>query len=166
MYIPAWSSKYHGCMGSCPRKETHVWLVMMKAYQAVMRYSMADIQQSGLGESDFRVLEILLHKGPMPVNTLGPKVGLTPGAISIAVDRLFERELVTREESSADRRVRMVALTVKGKQLIVPVFKRHAAAMARVFAELDETQLETFEALLKKVGYRAEALRTEPESSS
>jgi len=149
-------------MGSCPRRETHVWLVMMKAHQAVMRYSMADIQQSGLGESDFRVLEILLHKGPMPVNTLGPKVGLTPGAISIAVDRMYERELVTREESAEDRRVRIVALTKKGKDLIVPVFEKHAAAMARVFAELSEAEYEQFEMLLKKVGYRAEALRSEP----
>jgi hypothetical protein len=27
-----------------------------------------------LGDSDFRVLEVLLHKGPLPVNSIGPKV--------------------------------------------------------------------------------------------
>lgn len=148
-------------MSECLREETHVWLVMMKAYQAVMRYSMADIHGSGLGESDFRVLEILLHKGSMPVNTLGPKVGLTPGAISIAVDRLFDRELVTREECLTDRRIRIVALTAKGKHLIAPVFQRHEEAMARVFSELNEAELKQFEALLKKVGFRAGELRSE-----
>jgi hypothetical protein len=43
------------------------------------------IGRTELGDSDFRVLEALLHKGPLPVNTLGPKVWLTPGSISVAV---------------------------------------------------------------------------------
>jgi hypothetical protein len=42
-----------------------------------------------LGDSDFRVLS-LLHKGPLPVNT-SPEVWLTPGSISVAVDRLVRR---------------------------------------------------------------------------
>jgi len=35
------------------------------------------------GLSAFGVLEILLHKGPLPVNTIGPIVDLTPGSISM-----------------------------------------------------------------------------------
>lgn len=143
------------------REETHVWLVMMKAFQAIMKYSLADMTRSGLCDSDFRVLELLLHKGSMPVNTLGPKVGLTPGAISIAVDRLFERELVTREEGATDRRVRMVSLTASGRALIEPMFERHAEAMARVFEELGAEELEGLEAMLKRVGRRAESLTKE-----
>jgi len=34
--------------------------------------------RAGLGDSDFRVLEVLLHKGTLPVNTIGPKVWLNP----------------------------------------------------------------------------------------
>jgi hypothetical protein len=41
--------------------------------------------EEGLGESDFRVLEVLLHKGPMPVNAIGPKVYLNPGSVSVGV---------------------------------------------------------------------------------
>src|ERR1700761_2402676 len=78
----------------------HVWLVMIKAMRALTRYAAAGIDDTGLGDSDFRVLEVLLHKGPLPVNTIGPIVGLTPGSISIAVDRLFEKHLVSRVEST------------------------------------------------------------------
>ncbi|MFC6645051.1 MarR family winged helix-turn-helix transcriptional regulator [Granulicella cerasi] len=145
-------------MAKSAREETHVWLVMMKAYQAIMKYSLADMTCSGLGDSDFRVLELLLHKGCMPVNTLGPKVGLTPGAISIAVDRLFDRELVTRVESTEDRRVRIVSLTASGRALIEPLFEKHAAAMARVFSKFNEDELMQFEAFLKTAGRQAEAL--------
>src|SRR6201986_1706994 len=114
----------------------HVWLVMMKAMRALTRYAAAGIEQTGLGLSDFGVLEILLHKGPLPVNTIGPMVDLTPGSISTAVDRLVAKGLVSRVESAEDRRVRIVALTPSGKNLIVKAFRKHAGQMRRVFSEL------------------------------
>ena len=82
----------------------HVWLVMMKAMRALTRYAAAGIEETGLGLTDFGILEALLHKGPLPVNTIGPIVDLTPGSISIAVDRLFAKGLVSRVESGEDRR--------------------------------------------------------------
>jgi len=104
------------------------------------------------------VLEVLLHKGPLPVNTIGPIVDLTPGSISIAVDRLVEKGLVSRVESAEDRRVRIVALTPRGKDLIVPAFRKHAGQMKRVFSELSPEELRVLEEALKKAGKRAAAL--------
>src|SRR6476619_3778793 len=119
----------------------HVWLVMMKAMRALTRYAAAGIEETGLGLSDFGVLEILLHKGPLPVNTIGPIVDLTPGSISTAVDRLFAKGLVTRVESSEDRRVRIIALTQRGRELIVPAFRKHSAQMKKIFSELSAEEL-------------------------
>jgi MarR family transcriptional regulator, 2-MHQ and catechol-resistance regulon repressor len=97
----------------------------------------------------------------LPVNTIGPIVDLTPGSISIAVDRLFEKHLVSRVESTEDRRVRIVALTPRGKDLIVPAFRKHAGQMRRVFSELSTEELHGLEAALKKIGKRAAALMKE-----
>jgi MarR family 2-MHQ and catechol resistance regulon transcriptional repressor len=138
----------------------HIWLVMIKAMRALTRYAAAGIEDTGLGDSDFRVLELLQHKGPLPVNTIGPIVDLTPGSISIAVDRLVAKGLVSRVESAEDRRVRIVALTPRGKDLIVPAFRKHAGQMRRVFSELSPDELRGLEVALKKVGKRA-AARTE-----
>src|ERR1700744_1435765 len=113
------------------RETDHVWLVMMKAMRALRRYAAADIDETGLGLSDFAVLEVLLHKGPLPVNTIGPIVDLTPGSISTAVDRLFAKGLVSRVESAEDRRVRIVALTPRGKPLIVSAFRKHSGQMRK-----------------------------------
>jgi DNA-binding MarR family transcriptional regulator len=99
------------------------------AMAPLTRYAAAGIEETGLGLSDFGVLEVLLHKGPLPVNTIGPIVDLTPGSISIAVDRLFEKGLVSRVESTEDRRVRIVALTPGGKDLIVSAFRKHSGQM-------------------------------------
>ena len=136
----------------------HVWLVMMKAMRALTRYAAAGIEETGLGLSDFGVLEALLHKGPLPVNTIGPIVDLTPGSISIAVDRLFAKGLVSRVESGEDRRVRIVALTPRGKDLIASAFRKHSGQMKRVFSELSPEELRGLEAALKKVGKRSAVL--------
>jgi MarR family transcriptional regulator, 2-MHQ and catechol-resistance regulon repressor len=136
----------------------HVWLVMMKAMRALTRYAAAGIEETGLGLSDFGVLEALLHKGPLPVNTIGPIVDLTPGSISIAVDRLFAKGLVTRVESTEDRRIRIVALSPPGKDLIVSAFQKHSGQMKRVFSQLSVEELRALEMALKRVGKRAAAL--------
>jgi len=131
---------------------------MMKAMRALTRYAAAGIEETGLGLSDFGVLEVLLHQGPLPVNMIGPIVDLTPGSISIAVDRLVAKGLVSRVESAEDRRVRIVALSLRGRALIVPAFRKHAGQMRKVFSELSPEELRGLELALKKVGKRASAL--------
>jgi MarR family 2-MHQ and catechol resistance regulon transcriptional repressor len=139
----------------------HVWLVMMKAMRALTKYATASIEDIGLGLSDFGVLELLLHKGPLPVNAIGPIVDLTTGSISVAVDRLVAKGLVSRVESAEDRRVRIVALTPRGKDLIVSAFRKHSGQIKRVFSELSPEELRGLELALKKVGKQAAALMEE-----
>src|SRR2546430_12071066 len=98
----------------------HVWLVFMKAFQALVPHAAGSIKQTKLGDSDFRVLEVLLHKGPLPVNTIGPKVWLTPGSISVAVDRLVKKGLVARKECTNDRRGRAGGIDPQGRGIITP----------------------------------------------
>src|ERR1700726_1873127 len=131
----------------------HVWLVLMKAFHALAAYAQEslNLSESGLGSSDFRVLEVLLHKGPLPVNTIGPKVWLTPGSISVAVDRLEKKALVKRKNTD-DRRVRLVELTAKGRALITKTFREHAAAMEEAAAVLSKEERLLLLRLLKKLG--------------
>jgi MarR family 2-MHQ and catechol resistance regulon transcriptional repressor len=139
----------------------HVWLVLMKAVQALMPHAADSIEQTELGDSDFRVLEALLHKGPLPVNTIGPKVWLTPGSISVAVDRLVRKGLVTRKGQTDDRRVRRVELTAKGRALIASGFREHAAAMEAAVSVLSKNERLTLLRLLKKLGKHAAKLEDE-----
>jgi MarR family 2-MHQ and catechol resistance regulon transcriptional repressor len=137
----------------------HLWLVLMKAFQALFPHAAESIERTRLGDSDFRVLEVLLHKGPLPVNTIGPKVWLTPGSISVAVDRLVEKGLVSRKDHPGDRRVRRVELTSKGRALITRVFGEHAAAMEDVADVLSKSERLTLLRLLKKLGKHAAETR-------
>lgn len=133
----------------------HLWLILLKAFHSVAAHSCRRLRKSGLGDSDFRVLEVLLHKGPMPVNMIGPKVFLTPGSISVAVDRLFEKGLVSRVDSCMDRRVRLVDLTAKGRALIKRLFDLHAKDLEDVAAVLSAPERLQLLDSLKKLGKHA-----------
>src|SRR3989475_12863635 len=119
----------------------HVWLVLGKAFRALAAHAeeSLDLSRTGLGDSDFRVLEALLHKGPLPVNTIGPKVWLTPGSISVAVDRLEKTALVKRKNAD-DRRVRLVELTPKRRALLTKNFRDHPAALERAARGLSKKE--------------------------
>ena len=142
-----------GCKEMQDTSGVHVWLVLGKAFQAqaARAHESLNLSRAGLGDSDFRVLEVLLHKGPLPVNTIGPKVWLTPGSISVAVDRLETKGLVKRTNTD-DRRVRMVELTAKGRALITKTFREHAAAMEEGAGVLSKVGRIMLLRLLKKLG--------------
>jgi MarR family 2-MHQ and catechol resistance regulon transcriptional repressor len=108
--------------------------------------------------SDFAVLEALLHKGPLPVNEIGKKVLLTSGSITVAVDRLAEKQLVERRTHGSDRRARIVHLTKEGRKLITRAYAQHAADLEQLAsASLSATERVTLIRLLKKIGYEAVA---------
>jgi MarR family transcriptional regulator, 2-MHQ and catechol-resistance regulon repressor len=148
-------------MAKRPSDPVHCWLVWRKAHEAVTDFLHRGLEETGISDTGFRVLEALLHKGPLPVNTIGPKVHLTPGSISVAVDRLLEKGLVSRAESPDDRRVRIVTLTKAGKDLIVPIFRKHSAEIGKVFADANPKELQILENVLKKAGKCARVLTKE-----
>src|SRR5436190_4174227 len=136
---------------------THLWLVLMKAHRTLQRLATRSIESSEVGLSDFAVLEMLLHKGPQPVNEIGRRVELTSGAISTAVDRLESRGLVTREAHPSDRRARIVRLTAAGEKQAARIFAGHKVAMDLAAGGLSKTERATLIVLLKKLGISAKA---------
>jgi MarR family transcriptional regulator, 2-MHQ and catechol-resistance regulon repressor len=135
----------------------HLWLVLWKAYESLHAHAVRHIHSLGIGFSDFAVLEVLLHKGPTPVNAIGEMVHLTSGSITAAIDRMEGRGLVERRSHATDRRTRLVHLTDTGRKLIQCAFADHEAAMDRAASGLAAEERLDAVALLKKLGLRAQA---------
>lgn len=135
---------------------THVWLVLMKAYRALEGVAVRSIESLDLGLSDFGILEILLHKGPLPVNDIGRRIHLTSGAITVAVDRLESGGLVARGPHPTDRRARVVHLTTRGKEHARRIFAGHKEAMDDVAEVLSKDEQRALIDLLRKLGTHAE----------
>jgi len=134
---------------------THLWLVLTKAQHALEKYALRSIAGTSLCFSDFAVLEVLLHKGPLPVNMLGATVLLTSGPSTAAIDRLEKKGLVRRAPDAKDRRARIVHLTEKGKTLISAAFREHEADMEVLTSCLSASEKTTLISLLKKLGKTA-----------
>ena len=142
----------------------HTWLVLWRSARAVEARALESIAGTGLGASEFAILETLLHKGPLPVNTIGRKVLLTTGSITSAVDRLERRGLVARKDDPTDRRVRQVQLTAAGRKLIKPAFEQHARDLDELVSVLTRKERNTLVSLLRKLG-RSAARTTESTDS-
>jgi MarR family transcriptional regulator, 2-MHQ and catechol-resistance regulon repressor len=136
---------------------TRVWLVLWKAAHAIEQNAVRSVSASGLGLREFAVLEVLVHKGPQPVNVIGKKVLLSSGSITAAVDRLESRKLVLRMADTGDLRARIVQLTATGRRLIERAFKQHAMDMEETLAVLSSRERTELVRLLKKVGMWAAA---------
>src|SRR5437660_12837484 len=131
---------------------THLWLVLMKAHRALERLATQSIESLEVGLSDFGVMELLLHKGPQPVNEIGRRIDLTSGAITTAVDRLESRGLVARGAHPTDRRARIVRLTPEGQEQAAKLFGGHKSAMDLAANRLSKAERVELIKLLKKLG--------------
>ena len=134
----------------------HIRLVLWKAAKAVERVDRASIAESGLQPSEFGILEVLLHKGPLPINTIGEKVLLTSGSMTAAANRLEQRGLVKRIQDVSDKRVFYLHLTRPGRQLIKRVFKKHAQNLEALAKILTVEERGALVRLLKKLGLHAQ----------
>lgn len=130
----------------------HVWLVLWKAFRAMEAEAERSIAGLGLCQSDFGVMEALLHKGPLPVKALGEKVLLTSGSMTAAIDRLERRGWVVRGDDPEDRRSRIVRLTPEGRRTIQALFRSHERDMERAAAGLSPAERMDLMKLLRKLG--------------
>jgi MarR family 2-MHQ and catechol resistance regulon transcriptional repressor len=135
----------------------HIRLILGKASKAIEKFDRESIAQTGLNLSDFTILEALLHKGPLPINTIGKKVLLTSGSMTAAVNRLEKRGLVKRVKDSSDGRFFYVHLTKKGKKTIEEAYSEHERRLEKIAAVLSSRERKELLRILKKLGRFAQS---------
>ena len=90
---------------------------------AFMRY----IRGSELSISQANSLMRLYHHGPSPVNDLAEHLGITVAAVSQLLNQLIDLGYIGRSTSPADRRIKLIALTELGKEMVEKgIQQRHA----------------------------------------
>ena len=141
-------------MGTGP----HIRLVLLKAAKAVEKVDKASIAQTGLGLSDFAIMEVLLHKGPLPINQIGEKVLLTSGSMTAAINRLEKVGLVKRVQDHSDGRYFYVHLTKPGRKVIKEAYRNHQLNLEKIAEILTNEERKELVRLLKKIGFHANKL--------
>ncbi len=137
---------------------THIRLVLWKAAKAVERLDRQSIARTGLKLTDFQIMEVLLNKGPLPINTIAGKVLLTSGSMTAAVNRLEKKAYVQRIQDPSDGRCFYVHLTGTGRRIIRHAYDEHARRLEKIAGFLSVAERKELVRLLKKVGKGTEAL--------
>jgi MarR family 2-MHQ and catechol resistance regulon transcriptional repressor len=137
---------------------SHIRLVLGRAAKAIESVDRASIAGTGLNFSDFSILEALLHKGPLPINSIGEKVLLTSGSMTTAANRLEERGLIKRIQDPSDGRCFHLHLTKTGRRMIESAYKKHAKNLAKIAEILNAKERSDLVRLLKKIGMHAQGI--------
>ena len=132
-----------------------LWVVLARSFDAVERHSRASIARFALGTTEFGVLEVLYHKGELPVCDVQRRILVESSSTTYVVDKLVKRGLVRRRRSTTDRRVVLLALTTAGRRLIRRIFPAHARAMRRAVAALPPPEQGRAARLLRTLGLGA-----------
>jgi MarR family 2-MHQ and catechol resistance regulon transcriptional repressor len=142
----------------------HIRLVLWKAAKAIEKVDRASIAGTGLHLSEFTIMEALLHKGPLPINTIGEKVLLTSGSMTAAINRLEKKGFVRRSQDASDGRFFHVHLTEIGRMVIENAYEKHAANLEQVMVVLNQGERQELLELLKKIGRHAEEVHIDDTS--
>lgn len=133
-----------------------LWVVMNRALRSIEDRLREQVEAHDLSLTEFAVLEVLLHKGDLPIGEIGDRILRTSGSMTYVLDKLQERDLIRRRRCPEDRRVLYAELTPKGRARIETVFPEHAALIGELTSALDVDEQRRATELLKQVGLFAE----------
>ncbi|OGO59795.1 MAG: hypothetical protein A2029_02080 [Chloroflexi bacterium RBG_19FT_COMBO_47_9] len=75
-------------------------------------------KKNGLTMAQFGAMLRIYHKGACGVSDIGNDLGVTKSAVSQMLERLVQQKIITRSEDPTDRRIKQIALTDKGRQIL------------------------------------------------
>jgi DNA-binding MarR family transcriptional regulator len=115
-----------------------------RAYQvAVEKLDEAFCRLIGVNRTDGRCLDVIDQHPGLTAGDLASAVGLSPGAVTTALDRLEQRGLVRRTRDSRDRRRVTVEMTDEAKRKAWEAYGPLGEMGAPIIDGMSDTDLET-----------------------
>ena len=96
--------------------------------------------------NDMHVIEAIGTGRPKNMTAVAKELGVTTGTLTIAVNSLVKKGLADRVRSEEDRRVVLVSLSLKGKE----IFKQHQMFHEKMIDAVVEQLTEEEKAVLEK----------------
>lgn len=111
-----------------------------------------ELNNFNLTESQFGVLDALLHLGPLKQKELAKKILKSGGNITMVIDNLEKDGFVLRKRGEKDKRHFMIYLTTKGKKKIQFVFPHLLNKITKHFEILNGGEQKELQQLCKITG--------------
>jgi MarR family transcriptional regulator, 2-MHQ and catechol-resistance regulon repressor len=134
------------------QRALRVYRDLVKATEDMMALQGRQLDSLGLTMSQYRLLEMLLRRGPMGQGTLGAEALASGSNTTIVIHNLERRGLVVRRPDRDDTRRKVVHLTPEGQKLVTKVFPMQARLVQAQMAALDGREQERLARLCRKLG--------------
>lgn len=128
------------------------YIKLQRSAESTAARATRHLASAGLTFSQYGVLDILFHLGPLPLGQIAEKILKSEGNMTTVVDNLERRGLVKRERKERDRRVVTLSLTEAGRKVIEEILPQHVQAIVEEMSVLTPDELETLSRLCRKVG--------------
>lgn len=135
-----------------------LFVVLSRAFNAVHRHAAAYIESHGLTHTEWAILEVLYHKGPLLLGDVQRRILVSSGGITYLVDRLEKRGLLERLPCPEDRRARYAALTAQGEHVVRELFPGHLERIEYAMSGLTTAEQRECSRMLRLLGLNAAAL--------
>lgn len=123
--------------------------MIRRAHQIATSIFTSSCAELGLTPSQFSLMFVLRHRGPVGQNELGRLVSLDRSTTALVVRGLRARELVDISSDASDRRKTIVSLTNKGRLLLSRAEKLSTKASDKLLSAFDPHQASAFLSLLE-----------------
>jgi MarR family 2-MHQ and catechol resistance regulon transcriptional repressor len=130
----------------------NAYIKLQRGADSTVARATQHLARSGLTFSQYGVLDMLFHLGPLRLGQIAEKILKSEGNMTTVVDNLERAGLVKRERSVKDRRAVTVSLTEEGRRLISEVFPQHIQAIVEEMNILTPEEQETLGRLCRKLG--------------
>jgi MarR family 2-MHQ and catechol resistance regulon transcriptional repressor len=145
-------------VGTDPDRKATLQLVIAlgRSSQAIERGVRPHLAEHGLGMTEFAVLEVLYHKGALPLGEIRDRILVTGASTTYVVKKLEQRGLMRRRPCGEDKRVVFGEITSKGRVLMDDVFPGHVDRLRTVMAVLSLSEKRQVSQLLRRLSQHAE----------
>ena len=129
----------------------HLGLLLGRA--AILKDRIIDthMEPHGITAAQFKVLIIMARFGVDTPAELCRNLSLDSGSMTRMLDRLEQKDLLSRKRSELDRRQVQLVLTTEGQRLADMLPHIGAKALNQLAGVLEPGELETLERILKKM---------------
>jgi DNA-binding MarR family transcriptional regulator len=90
------------------------------------------------------------HQG-ISVSEMAKMLDVQKSTVSIAINQLIDRDIVTKNQSNTDKRFYFLELTSKGKDIMKKHMQVHRDAIKQILKILDKEEVEIFIKIVKKI---------------
>ena len=130
------------------------WVQIAKTHMKFSNKELKYFSEHNLTFNQFKVLEVLYHRGDLNIGSITKLTLSTPGNITVVIKNLKRDGWITSISNPEDKRASILTITQKGRDKISSMFPKHAQNIHEYMGVLDDEELNTLYSLLKKI-YKA-----------